>query len=571
MLKWLIAMIAVSSGAVYSASAQIESPNEATGSMEIRSIIVDDKPVKPGRNEVNLGHSPGTLTFLLNPATNSAKPVRIRYKMDGVDTKWREGASFMTLTVRFFNATGDQISQNIFSINGESAGWDGSLKSSPLTHRREAITVPPKASRLWIVLSSAGPPETVGVYVVANLVVSKQADAGQHQVIIESPFDRQNGADPDWVPPGWKTDGIHPSMAKIVTVGQTPSLRAFGILDDDGGSHAEWRTTMEAAPIVAPGDQLLVEWNEMYSIGSGNVGATHYANLPQGTYQFHVAAVDIFGNIMGTETSLTVLVPPPFWKTSWFWSVVATLAFTLAIGGGRYLSWHRMRREMSRLKNQQTLDKERLRIAQDIHDDLGASITEISLASALAQKRSSLSPETSDDFKRIHRMSRELVSALYETVWAVNPENDNLDALGGYLCQMVNHFCEQAQLSCRLEISDLPRDIEVSSQTRHNVIMTVKEALHNVVKHAKATEAHLHVSYENELLMIRVHDHGCGFETTRKPTGNGLVNMKRRLVEIGGTCHIESRAGGGTTVEIRLQVRKPKQPRAPIPDPDILK
>jgi signal transduction histidine kinase len=568
MLKWLIAMIVALSPAAYSISTQTESPNEANGSMEIHSVIIDDKPVAVKRNVVNLGPSPGTLTFLLSPATNSPKPVRIRYKLDGVDTKWRDGYSFMTLTVRFFNATGDQISQNIFSINGESAGWDGSLKSSPLTHRREAITVPPKASRLWIVVSSAGPPETVGVYVVANLIVSKQTETGQHQVIIESPFDRQIDADSDWAPPGWKTDGIHPSMAKIVTVGQTPGLRAFAILDDDGGSHAEWRTIMESAPVVSPGDQLLIEWNEMYSIGSGNVGATHYTNLLQGKYEFHVAAVDIFGNIMGTETSLTVLVPPPFWQTSWFWSVVATLAFTLAIGGGRYLAWHRMRREMSRLKSQQTLDKERLRIAQDIHDDLGASITEISLASALAQKRSSLSPETSDDFKRIHRMSRELVSALYETVWAVNPENDNLDALGGYLCQMTNRLGEQAQLSCRLVISDLPRDIEVSSQTRHNVIMTVKEALHNVVKHAKASEAHLRVSYENELLTIQIHDNGCGFETTKKPTGNGLVNMKRRLVEIGGACIIESRAGGGTTVEMRLQVRKPKQPRASIPDPD---
>jgi signal transduction histidine kinase len=326
---------------------------------------------------------------------------------------------------------------------------------------------------------------------------------------------------------------------------------------------------MESAPAVVPGDRLFIEWNEMYSIGTGNVGATHYTNLSRGSYRFHVAADDIFGNISGTETTLTVLVPPPLWRTSWFWSVMAILVFTLAIGGGRYFAWHRMRGEMARLKNQQTLDKERLRIAQDIHDDLGASITEISLASALAQKRPSLSQEASEDFKRIHRMSRELVSALYETVWAVNPENDNLDALGGYLCQMVNHFCEQAQLSCRLAISDLPRDVEVSSQTRHNVIMTVKEALHNVVKHSQASEAHLHVSLELELLTIRLHDNGCGFEMTRKSTGNGLVNMQRRLVEIGGTCRIESQVGVGTTVEMRLLVRNPQQLSGLLPTPEI--
>jgi signal transduction histidine kinase len=568
MLKWLIAIVAVSSAAIHSASAQIVSSNEAAGSMEIHSIIIDDETITPKRNEVNLGHPPKALTFLLRAATNSPKPVRIRYKLDGVDTKWRDGSSFMTLTARFFNAAGDQLAQNIFSIDGESAGWDGSLTSSPLTHRREAITVPPKASRVWIVVSSAGPAETVGVYVVANLVVSKQADSGRQQVIIESPFDRQMATDINWTPPGWKTDGIRPSMAKIVTVGQTPGLQAFAIMDDDAASHAEWRNTMESAPAVVPGDRLLIEWNEMYSIGTGNVGATHYYNLARGSYRFHVAAVDIFGDIVGTETALTVLVPPPFWQTSWFWSVMAILVFTLAIGGGRYFAWHRMRREMVRLKNQQTLDKERLRIAQDIHDDLGASITEISLASALAQKRSSLSQEASDDFKRIHRMSRELVSALYETVWAVNPENDNLDALGGYLCQMVNHFCEQAQLSCRLAISDLPRDVEVSSQTRHNVIMTVKEALHNVIKHSKASEAHLHVSLEEELLTIQLRDNGCGFEMTRKSTGNGLVNMQRRLVAIGGTCRIESRVGEGTTVEICLRVRRPQPAPGPMSIPE---
>ena len=290
MLKWMLAIIAVSSAAIYSASAQIESSNGITGSMEIRSIVIDDETITPKRNEVNLGHSPKVLTFLLGSATNSPKPVRIRYKLDGVDAKWRDGSSFMTLTARFFNANGDQIAQNIFSISGESADWNGSLTNSPLTHRREAIVVPPKASRLWVVVSSAGPAETVGVYVVANLVVSKQTDDGRQKVIIESPFDRQIGTDVNWTPPGWKTDGIRPSMGQIVTVGQTPGLRAFAILDDDAASHAEWRTTMESAPAVVPGDRLFIEWNEMYSIGTGNVGATHYFNLPRGSYRFHVAA-----------------------------------------------------------------------------------------------------------------------------------------------------------------------------------------------------------------------------------------------------------------------------------------
>ena len=489
--------------------------DETAEHLLLQSVRVSDKTVTPRRNEVNLGPFPENVSFYFTPNSNSVRPVRIRYKFDGVDNIWRDGPSFMTLTARFFNANGDQVGQNTFNVSGESAGWTGSLKTSPLTHRREAVTAPPGASRLWIVISSAGPPETVGVYVVANLVVSKRSDTAAPHVLIDFPFENQinaDNADTHTPPSGWKSDGIVPSMAKIVTVGQAPVQRAFAILDDDRGSHAEWRTTMESAPSVSSGDQILIEWNEMYSIGVGNMSAAHYPSLSPGTYNFHVAAFDIFGNQKGPATSVTAYVPPPFWQTSWFWSLIGAFAFAAVLGGSRYGTWRRMRREMLRLKSQQALDKERLRIAQDIHDDLGARITEISLASALAQKRTPLSPETNNDFLRISRMSQELVSALYETVWAVNPENDNLDALGcSYLCQMVNHLCEQAQLPCRLTVSDPSDDIEVSSQTRHNVILVVKEAVHNVIKHSKASEMHLDVSFEDGFLAIENSRHRLRF------------------------------------------------------------
>ena len=95
----------------------------------------------------------------------------------------------MGLTVRFYNDSGDQIGQNIYRINGESTGWTGSLKSSSLTHRRETLVVPPQATRLLIVISSAGPPDTVGIYVVANLVVSKSSGNSGNVILLQSPFD----------------------------------------------------------------------------------------------------------------------------------------------------------------------------------------------------------------------------------------------------------------------------------------------------------------------------------------------------------------------------------------------
>jgi signal transduction histidine kinase len=257
----------------------------------------------------------------------------------------------------------------------------------------------------------------------------------------------------------------------------------------------------------------------------------------------------------GIEDSLKILVPPPLWQTPLFWPALLVIVGGAAIGMGRYVAWYRMRREVQRLQQQRALEQERLRIAQDIHDDLGARVTQISLLSAMAQNNATLPEQARNDFDTISRLTRELVSALYETVWAVNPENDNLDALGNYLCQMINQLCEKARLRCRLDVALLPKTIAVSSQTRHNIIMAVKEAANNIIKHAKAAEVTLRVTFHENNLSISVSDDGCGFDPNQHSNGNGLMNLKRRLADIGGNCSIQSQPGKGTTVSLQLIIK----------------
>jgi signal transduction histidine kinase len=155
-------------------------------------------------------------------------------------------------------------------------------------------------------------------------------------------------------------------------------------------------------------------------------------------------------------------------------------------------------------------------------------------------------------FDTISRMSRDLVGALYETVWTVNPENDNLEALGSYLCQMANQLCQQAQLPCRLHLGELPAGVQVSSHTRHHMTLAVKEAVHNVIKHAQASEIAVRVVWAEGELTVFIQDNGRGFSADSAPAGHGLSNMKRRLAELGGSCAVHSEAGHGTTVELRL-------------------
>ena len=147
------------------------------------------------------------------------------------------------------------------------------------------MIVPAHAARIMIVISSAGAPSAVGIYVVDNLLVSRIGANGEPEVLLRSPFDTtpRKYAD-NYVPDGWIHDGLHPSMAEVVEVGTDPPTPAFAILDDDPFSHAEWHNIFESAPKVTPGDHIVVEWNEAYSIGGGNFASASYNSLPAGTY-----------------------------------------------------------------------------------------------------------------------------------------------------------------------------------------------------------------------------------------------------------------------------------------------
>lgn len=522
-------------------------------SLVVQSVTVDGKSIPlADQNPLNLGSFPRNIVFGFGPASGAGTPpLRVRYQLEGYETGWHEAAREMDFSVRFYNRAGDQITQTIYPVGGESTGWTGSLTNSALTHRRETLLVPPQAERLIIVVSSAGPPDSVGIYVVANLVVAKTDGT----VLLRSPFDNESPAAPEVDPPaGWMHDGLNRSIARVIKIGQDPQTRAFAVLDEDPNGHGEWHNVIESAPHVTPGDRLVVEWNEMFSIGSGYSREARYDSLAPGRYRFRVVSVDAFGRQTGLESSVSLVAPQPIWRTPWFLAVVALLASVLTVGMSRYFVWQRMRREMQRLKQQRALEQERLRIARDIHDDLGARVTQISLLSAMSRNNESLD-KARQNFDRISEMSRELVAALYETVWAVSPENDNLEALGSYLCQMANKLCEQTPLRCRFHVNGLPTEVQLSSQTRHNITMAVKEAIHNAIKHAKATEISISIAYVRNELEIAIQDNGRGFDPTAATEGNGMSNMRQRLASIGGSCSLDSQPGAGTTVRIHLLVQ----------------
>lgn len=194
-----------------------------------------------------------------------------------------------------------------------------------------------------------------------------------------------------------------------------------------------------------------------------------------------------------------------------------------------------------RLELQTSREKERSRIAQDLHDDLGASLTEISMLAQLATEEDSRGREP---LHEIAGKAHHLVRALDEIVWAVNPRHDTLASLVDYLAAFAREFLDAAGIALRRDIpAEIPA-LSLDAETRHSLFLAMREALNNVVKHSGATEVKLHASISDDALRLSVQDNGRGLAAPRSEFSEGLDNMVERLSKIGGRCHIDSGAHG---------------------------
>ena len=549
--------------AVFPLACGLSAYGQSTNLLQIQSVSVDGTLISVGglMGKVRLGISPKNVSFTFGPGTNSSRLfTRLCYRLDGYETNWNADSGQMRVSISFCDETKQKIREDSFKVGGDSLGWNGTLENSTLIHRQETSIVPPGASRLWVTVSSAGPPSSVGLYVVKDLVVTKNlSGSGVRDALLRSD-DAIDESTSNWVrdgtsPKAWIRDGTHPNMAKIVELGQYSKAKALAILDNDPMGHAEWHNNYENAPQVNPNDRITIEWNELYTMGVGDDLSSHsYVDLPPGEYRFHVSELTALGIPTGVEASLDVVISPPIWRQPIFLAISIFLVILLAVGSSRYYTWRIMRHEMARIERQRELEQERLRIARDIHDDLGARATQISMLSSMSPNNQAFPDNARADLDRIFNLSRELIAALYQTIWTVSPEYDNLYALGNYICQTADRLCGSAQIRYRLQVENLPRHVQVSSQTRHNIIMMVKESVHNVIKHAKASEVTIKVTFGRNILRISIQDNGCGFEPATAPAGDGLTNMKRRLQDIGGTCVVESQPGQGTTVHMQLLI-----------------
>ena len=278
-----------------------------------------------------------------------------------------------------------------------------------------------------------------------------------------------------------------------------------------------------------------------------------YSQIPPGNYRFHVIACNSDGVWNDTGAALALTVQPYLWQTGWFKVSVVLLLFLLVGGSIRLVERRRHRRQLQALQTQQAVDRERMRIAQDIHDDVGARLTQLLFLGKLAQRNSLNADELRGQVAAITARTREVVGAMDEIVWAANPQNDMLANLASYLSTRALEFFEATEIRCRLDIMPELPAVPLGVQTRHNLFMAVKEALNNAAKHSAASEIWLRIRFDSGQLTIAVEDNGHGFDATRKGVaGNGLPNLRKRLAEIGGHCEIASQPGRGCQIHLLL-------------------
>jgi ligand-binding sensor domain-containing protein/signal transduction histidine kinase len=301
-----------------------------------------------------------------------------------------------------------------------------------------------------------------------------------------------------------------------------------------------------------------LEGHETAWTEAGDTRVAYYNKVPPGNYHFHVIACNEDGVWNETGDALEVTVQPQFWQTWWFRAAVILCLVGTVVAVVRYLSTQKLRRRLQLLEQQEALEKERSRIARDLHDQLGANLTQVALLSEMAEADKNSPAEIESHAQQISQTARETTRSLDEIVWAVNPFNDTLEGLVNYVCNYAQEYLALAGLRYRADVPAQLPAITIPPEVRHNVFLAFKEAVNNVVKHAQASEVRVRLQLQPGNFALSIEDNGRGMgdlDAGAAQTRNGLRNMRKRMEDIHGEFSINPGTGGGTIVCLTVPVR----------------
>jgi signal transduction histidine kinase len=274
-----------------------------------------------------------------------------------------------------------------------------------------------------------------------------------------------------------------------------------------------------------------------------------------------------FGLLLNSPADITVLARPPWWTLEKLLIVFGALLCVLASSvlwitqlrrkvGQRTAELEVQIRHRQRAEQRHAVEQERARIARDLHDELGSGLTEINMLGVRALSDFAPIQAKGSYLEQMSGKARQMVMALDEIVWAMNPTHDSLESMVSYFSLYAERFLGLANIAWRLEDAVGTGEYALDSRHRHELFLAFKEALTNIVRHAKATEVHLNIKVHEAQLRLVIADNGQGLAAGGQTAEmDGVANMRARLEKLGGRFEVHSKMGEGTVVSFGLPLR----------------
>lgn len=361
-------------------------------------------------------------------------------------------------------------------------------------------------------------------------------------------------------PARWRDNTNAPPVVieEVLAAGQPVPFRSSGQLAPGSGRAVEFQYT--ATSFTDPARvrfrcRLEGHESEWREFGARRIAT--YTNLKPGPYRFQVTACNHHGYWNADGAAFAFVIAPHYYETHWFLGACASLLLGGVAGAHAYRL--RVARRFAEQQRQHALELERARIARDLHDNLGAGLSQVALLGELASQ-SETNGLGQESLVRLAEQARSAQRSLNEVVWAASARHDTLAGLLNYLADFAPQLCASAGVRCRFEFPTPAPERGLDGPVRHHLFLIAKEALNNVVRHAQAQTVTLGATLRGEELELTVTDDGRGFEVAeaaareRASGGNGLPNLHARAVEAGARLTIDSTSGRGTTVRVTLRL-----------------
>lgn len=282
------------------------------------------------------------------------------------------------------------------------------------------------------------------------------------------------------------------------------------------------------------------EWSSPTELRSVN-----YAKLRPGAYRFQVRTINAEGVVSSSPASFTFRLMAPVWQRWWFLSLVAVALGLLVYGGHRY-----------RTAQLLAVERIRTRIASDLHDDVGAGLSQIAILSEVVKRETSPhGSQASELLDHMAGLSRDLVDSMGEIVWAISPRRDNLDALVQRMRRFASDVLAPRSIQFNFRVPPMDNDSSLGADVRRQVFLVFKEAVNNSARHAGCSQVSAALAFEKNALQLTVSDNGCGLNVAAEQNGrqgHGIESIRRRAAEMGGQIEIISGHGAGTRINLRV-------------------